>query len=87
MKKKECTKIVEVIILEVKKLIGPVAITYANNVEGLKIKNGNVEIKRPSKEIIIELINNYKKLIGPVAITLAKKAVKGAKLKFKIKEE
>jgi len=81
MKKEDCIAIVEAIVKEMKKLIGPVAITHANNIKELKINDdGTVAILgKCNRKIILELVKNYEELIGPVALTISREAVKRLK--------
>jgi len=61
------------IIKEMEKIIGPVAKTQANQVNGLHI-NKTITLTGDPKKIMDNLILRYKSIMGPVALTIAKKA-------------
>lgn len=69
------SEIIESIIENMKNVIGPVAITQANEIEGLKV-NEEIIIKGYPQKIIKNLVEKYKSLMGPVALTLVRKAAK-----------
>jgi len=70
-------ELVKAIVDEMKKIIGPVAVTQANLVDGLEFKD-KVVIKGKPELVVAGLVNRYKSLVGPVAWTIAKKGVKKA---------
>ena len=61
------------IIKEIEKIIGPVAKTQANQVNGLHI-NKKITLTGNHKKILNNLILRYQSIIGPVALTIAKKS-------------
>lgn len=81
-------KLTKSIIDEIKKIIGPVAITQANQVEGLAV-NHKIVLKGNPQSIIQHLIEKYKSIMGPVALTLAKRGAAPLlkKSKLKVPEE
>ena len=71
-KKQKYAESIRRIVDSMKIIIGPVAVTQANQVPGLEI-NDRIVIEGDPAEIIRLLINKYEAIIGPVAITIAKK--------------
>lgn len=68
--------VIKAIITEIAKIIGPVAITQANQIEGLDMsKDGKLKVKGDPEELAEELIKRYEGLIGDVARTIANKAL------------
>lgn len=65
-------QLIQSIINQIKTIVGPVAVTQANQVKGLTT-NHKVVIKGNPQNIIKNLISKYKLIMGPVALTLAKK--------------
>ncbi len=62
--------------IQIMRKTGPVAITLANKVDGLKVSSEGeiIELKREPIKIYRDIINMYKRITGPAAETLAKKA-------------
>ena len=71
----EYTRLARAIIESMESIIGPVARTQANNVEGLRVNN-KVTIDGDPQTTIKKLIEKYCSLMGPVAITIAKKGAR-----------
>ena len=69
-------KLISNTIQIMKKTTGPVAITLANKVNGLKVSSEGeiIELKGEPIKIFRNIIEVYSKITGPVAKTLAKKA-------------
>ena len=89
MNEKIYAGLVNGIIGEMKKIIGPVAVTQANTVDGLAIDK-KITIKRDGYEVVTRLIEKYKTIMGPVAVTIAKKGVEAIlekNPKLKVPEE
>jgi len=65
-------KLIESIINQTERIIGPVAIMQAKKVNGLRITT-RVAIKGDPQKILKELLKNYRLIIGDSALTIAKK--------------
>ncbi len=74
------TALAKAIIKQMETIVGPVARTLANNVEGMKV-NHDITIEGNPQAVLTGLVEKYKELIGPVAITIARKAVENARSK------
>jgi hypothetical protein len=69
-------KIAEKIIAQQETIIGPVAISQAQGVQGLSLDwtNHSVTLSGDEKEILEELIEAYRDLFGQVAVEASKEA-------------
>jgi hypothetical protein len=74
------TELAKAIIKQMETIVGPVAKTQANKVEGMKV-NHDITIKGNPQKAIKGLLDKYRSLMGPVAITIARKAVENARSK------
>lgn len=73
------SKMVEKIIQEQEKIIGPVALEQAKKVPGLSVDwpKHIITFSGNKKEIIEKLVGQYKSLFGPASVETCKDAVKG----------
>lgn len=72
-------QIVEKIIIEQEKIIGPIAMEQASKVSGLKVNWSKHEVmfQGEKKEIIENLIEKYKALFGQASVEVCKEAASG----------
>lgn len=65
------------IIKEQEKVIGPVAVSQAEQVDGLKVdwKEKKVTISKEPKLVINHLVDQYKTLFGQISVEVCKEAV------------
>lgn len=64
------------IIKEQQHIIGPIAITQANKVQGLHIDDSsNIQLEGDGKNIIQDLVERYSKLFGQASIQICKEAI------------
>jgi len=71
------SKLAVAIITEQEKVIGPVAVSQAEQVEGLKLNWGDksVKIEGEPKHVIDRLVEQYKALFGKISVEVCKEAV------------
>lgn len=71
--------IVEKIIKEQEKIIGPIALEQARKVQGLNVDMQKHEIKfvGNQKEILEKLVEQYQHLFGQASVEVCREAVKG----------
>lgn len=69
---------IERIVYEMKYIIGDIAITQANIIDGLAVSMDDLVIKleREPSDILEDLINRYEKIMGKTGVMLAKRAVR-----------
>lgn len=72
-------QMIEKIIQEQEKIIGPVALEQAKKVPGLSVNWQTHEIKFTGneKDIVENLVDKYKALFGPASVEVCKEAVRG----------
>jgi hypothetical protein len=76
-------KIVEKIISEQEKIIGPIAVEQAKQVPGVIIDWSKHEVKVESsdkKRTLEEVVDKYKDLFGKVAVEVCKEALSGMEI-------
>jgi two-component system sensor histidine kinase VicK len=71
-------KLIELIIKYVEKLIGPMAIAAANQLQGLEVnKDGKVtKLSKDGREVLSKLIKQYEKVIGPIGRLIADREIR-----------
>lgn len=70
-------KIATVIIKQQKELIGDYAYTQLRDVQGIELKDGNVEIISNDKiQVLDNIIKVYYRLFGKVSVEVSKDAIK-----------
>ncbi len=71
-------QIVQNIIKEQEKVIGPLALDQAKKVHGISVDTGNqsVTIEGDKREAVEELVKQYEHLFGKIAIEVCKEALK-----------
>lgn len=62
-------------------VIGPMALEQANKVSGLKVTDGNDDVKvnvsgKDATKLLTELVSNYEKLFGRASIEVCRDAVR-----------
>ena len=70
-------QVVEKIILEQEKIIGPIALEQAKKVQGLSVDWSKHEVKLEGneKEILEKLVKQYELLFGRASVEVCKEAV------------
>lgn len=71
-------QVVEKIITEQEKIIGPIALEQAEKVQGLTVdlKKHEVKIDGSKKEILQKLVEQYQHLFGQASVEVCKDAAK-----------
>lgn len=71
-------QIVQNIIKEQEKVIGPLALDQAKKVHGISVDTGNqsATIEGDKREAVEELVKQYEHLFGKIAIEVCKEALK-----------
>lgn len=71
-------QIVQNIIKEQEKVIGPLALDQAKKVHGISVNAGiqSITIDGDKREVIEELVKQYEHLFGKIAIEVCKEALK-----------
>ncbi len=71
-------KVVERIIIEQEKIIGPIALEQAKKVPGLSVdlQKHEVKIEGDQKEILQKLVEQYQHLFGQASVEVCKDAVR-----------
>lgn len=72
-----CRRAVRAIVMEHYRIIGPVAITRANSIAGIRLNAQSISLSGKNYQGMVDtLVGVYQTLIGLVAITLARNALK-----------
>jgi len=81
-------RITQKIIQEQEKIIGPIALEQAMQVEGLSVNSGNHEIRLEGDErtILENLVKKYESLFGLASLEVCKEAVKSINDKTSLNE-
>lgn len=73
-------QLVQKIIKEQEKIIGPLAIEQARKVQGIKVgAKEEVSLEGNEKDVVDKLVNQYKEFFGQASVEVCKEAVKGLK--------
>jgi hypothetical protein len=72
-------QLVEKIIAEQEKIIGPIALEEAGKVSGLKVdwQNHKVQFEGNEKDIVEKLVEKYRDFFGQASVEVCREAVKG----------
>lgn len=91
LNKADLSKVIQAIVEQQKSIIGPLAITQANKVPGVKISGeGNINLESlPEKDVtqlLTQLVKKYEELFGRVSIEVCRDAIKEIKPDIPTKE-
>ena len=75
-------QIVQKIIKEQEKVIGPLAVDQAKKVHGIKVdaSNQSITLDGDKMEVVQDLVKQYEHLFGKIAIEVCKEALKSMNL-------